>query len=622
MAGRPHYSTACSSTRVLGEPRLRHGLLRARQPRVDEQVAELVPVEPLEVGDPDEHGGVAAEMRRREVDPALVGEQQLLHVEIGRAEHEHVGHALARLRVDRVRSLRAVEGERLSLGHVRGPAVLRHLLRRSGEGEGELVEVGHRRHGHKSARPNKVSTSSSAHCRHASRRSSSFAFSVLLAAGAAATGAAPAPFTYVALGDSFSSGEGVAPYLGAATTRCDRSSRAYSTWVRPRGFDATVYALASGGGTPGADNRYGSDANVRTSGPVTWSFWACSGAKARQVLSGAMALEDADLVTLTIGGNDAGYVDVLVQCGLTRCNTAAFRAQRAAKIDALKPTLETTYRAIATQAPHARILVLGYAQPFPARPRRTGVLRPTALRRRAGHAARAREQAQRHDRERSLLGRRGRRQYRVRPGRGQVRRPRGVRAEGTLDDGDQVQQDGLRPRPRLLPSEPEGPARRVRGGRQRGAPLTGGPQPRPRSCRSSVFRVSDRPDGTRREPALPDEDDWFATPDDWFSPEGAPTVGEPDEPLWHEDLDEPPPPAGPPGLGQRQVTVVVAVVAIVAVIALGILAVRWIGGSNGDTGTPVTTASVTTAPATTQATTQTTTTTPAKTTTTPRRRGR
>jgi hypothetical protein len=130
--------------------------------------------------------------------------------------------------------------------------------------------------------------------------------------------------------------------------------------------------------------------------------------------------------------------------------------------------------------------------------------------------------------------------------------------------------------------------------------------------------VSDRPDGTRREPALPDEDDWFATPDDWFSPEGAPTVGEPDEPLWHEDhLDEPPPPAGPPGLGQRQVTVVVAVVAIVAVIALGILAVRWIGGSNGDTGTPVTTASVTTAPATTQATTQTTTTTPAKTTTTP-----
>jgi hypothetical protein len=136
--------------------------------------------------------------------------------------------------------------------------------------------------------------------------------------------------------------------------------------VRPRGFGSSVYALASGGGTPGADNRYGSDANVRSAGPFTWSFWACSGARTRQTLDGAIGLENADLVTLTIGGNDAGYVDVLVQCGLSRCNTAAFRAQRAAKIDALKPSLEATYRAIATEAPDARILVLGYAQPFPA----------------------------------------------------------------------------------------------------------------------------------------------------------------------------------------------------------------------------------------------------------------
>jgi len=189
---------------------------------------------------------------------------------------------------------------------------------------------------------------------------------VALVVAAAGAGGAPAPFTYVALGDSFSSGEGVAPYLGAATTRCDRSTRAYATWVRPRGFTASVYALASGGGAPGADNRYGSDANVRTSGLFTWSFWACSGAKARQVLDGATGLENADLVTLTVGGNDAGYVDVLVKCGLSRCNTAAFRSQRAALIDAMKPKLETTYRAIAMQAPHARILVLGYAQPFPA----------------------------------------------------------------------------------------------------------------------------------------------------------------------------------------------------------------------------------------------------------------
>jgi lysophospholipase L1-like esterase len=217
------------------------------------------------------------------------------------------------------------------------------------------------------------------------------ALSVLLAvllAGVDA-GAQPAPFAYVALGDSFSSGEGVAPYLqneAQEATRCDRSTRAYATWVRPPGLAASVYSLTSGGGTAGADNRYGSDENVRTTPPYAWAFWACSGAKTKNVLpssqggipqgaawatepqldSAAASLTDANLVTLTIGGNDAGYVDVLVQCGLFKCNTAAFRRQRAATIDATKPLLEKLYAAVAAAAPRARILVLGYAQPFPA----------------------------------------------------------------------------------------------------------------------------------------------------------------------------------------------------------------------------------------------------------------
>jgi lysophospholipase L1-like esterase len=203
----------------------------------------------------------------------------------------------------------------------------------------------------------------------------------VVAGTAAASPARPAasPFTYGALGDSFSSGEGVAPYLrgGAAPAAgaqeapangCDRSTRAYSTWVRPSGFDATIYALASGGGAPGAGNRYGSDRNVRSAGKVAWAFWACSGATTSDVLSQVddAYLSAADLVTLTIGGNDAGYVEVLVACGLSNCNTPAFRRRVTARIDAAGPRLEGVYRAVAARAPHARILVLGYAQPFPA----------------------------------------------------------------------------------------------------------------------------------------------------------------------------------------------------------------------------------------------------------------
>jgi murein L,D-transpeptidase YcbB/YkuD len=120
--------------------------------------------------------------------------------------------------------------------------------------------------------------------------------------------------------------------------------------------------------------------------------------------------------------------------------------------------------------------------------------------------------------------------------------------------------------------------------------------------------VSDRADGERREPVVPDEDDWFATPSDWFVDPGDPPLPT-DEPLWLEEPDEARPPAGPPGLGHRQATVVLAALGIVALIAVAILAVRAIG-SDDTSGTPA----VTTPTVTTPVTTTPTTTTPASTT--------
>src|SRR5207245_10964869 len=62
---------------VLREPGLGDALLGARQPRVDDEVAELVARHPREIRNPHEDRGVALEVRRREVD-ATGGEQQLL----------------------------------------------------------------------------------------------------------------------------------------------------------------------------------------------------------------------------------------------------------------------------------------------------------------------------------------------------------------------------------------------------------------------------------------------------------------------------------------------------------------------------------------------------------------
>ena len=131
-------------------------------------------------------------------------------------------------------------------------------------------------------------------------------------ASAAPVRATTAPFTYVALGDSFSSGEGVRPFL-ASGAACDRSSRAYSTWVRPPGYARPLYAIASGAGAAGRGgaNTYGSGASSRKAGGVTWIFRACSGATTQDVLaaSNSATVQKANLVTLTVGGNDVGYVE-------------------------------------------------------------------------------------------------------------------------------------------------------------------------------------------------------------------------------------------------------------------------------------------------------------------------
>ncbi len=230
---------------------------------------------------------------------------------------------------------------------------------------------------------------------------------VLLAVPISATSALGAashsravPFKYVALGDSFSAGDGVAPYLrdgfaastgrqGVIANACHRSSRAYPASVKRPGDAKTVYAIASGGkpANQSGVNKYGSEKNVRSAGGVSWASWACSGATTKNVLpkrlggvpqSGigrtqdrrtqldSASLAGASLVTITIGGNDVGFVDSLLFCAVGNCNTRAFERERKAIIDKTQPKLEKVYRAIVAKAPRARILVLGYPQVFPA----------------------------------------------------------------------------------------------------------------------------------------------------------------------------------------------------------------------------------------------------------------
>lgn len=209
---------------------------------------------------------------------------------------------------------------------------------------------------------------------------------------------------YVALGDSYSAGEGVSPFFrdgydattgvqtGKIDNRCHRSSKAYSTMLRLPGMLQPFYVTASGNADPGSGrgyNKYGSDLNVRTFDGTSWVFLACSGAVTDNVLpedeggdrqqsetEGFREIHSqlsypyvdfgTDLVTISIGGNNLNFSNVVQFCASTSClNDAGFVASVDARIDQLEPELTKVYESINRRTFGTRVLVLGYPHLFP-----------------------------------------------------------------------------------------------------------------------------------------------------------------------------------------------------------------------------------------------------------------
>jgi lysophospholipase L1-like esterase len=140
---------------------------------------------------------------------------------------------------------------------------------------------------------------------------------------------------YVALGDSYSSGVGSRTFY-EESGECKRSPYAYGPLV----------AAADG---------------------YTLSFLACGGAKTNEVVEkqlGTLSSSTA-LVTITIGGNDAGFGHVMEECAVYYfwCGEAIEEADTYIK-NSLPKALETTYKAIRAKATTAKIVVLGYPKLF------------------------------------------------------------------------------------------------------------------------------------------------------------------------------------------------------------------------------------------------------------------
>jgi lysophospholipase L1-like esterase len=169
------------------------------------------------------------------------------------------------------------------------------------------------------------------------RRTAAVLGAILLCALTTAVPAQAAGSSYVALGDSYSSGTGTRSYINDGTS-CQRSVYAYPS------------LLASSKG-------------------YTLNFRACSGA----TIADVSALQLSALgpgtayVTLTAGGNDAGFAGVLSTCAqpawASDCNGAINRAQSI--ITGLLPArLNSLYAAIRSRAPQATVVVAGYPRIF------------------------------------------------------------------------------------------------------------------------------------------------------------------------------------------------------------------------------------------------------------------
>jgi lysophospholipase L1-like esterase len=175
---------------------------------------------------------------------------------------------------------------------------------------------------------------------------------------------------YVALGDSYSSGEGVRPYepgSGDAKDggdRCHRSQDAYPMQIHFASRVEVRFRACSGARIEDMYETQRTDGGGNRLGP--------------QLAPGVLG-PDVGLVTMTIGGNDFGFVQVLRHCAThAYCMNDTFddrfddgRASGHSLSEWLDRKLETVaqdlydlIRRIRKRAPNARVLLIGYPNLF------------------------------------------------------------------------------------------------------------------------------------------------------------------------------------------------------------------------------------------------------------------
>jgi lysophospholipase L1-like esterase len=160
----------------------------------------------------------------------------------------------------------------------------------------------------------------------------------------------------LALGDSFSSGQGAGIFDPGTTGHGNTCFRSALAWPQVLAQRLSLRALPS---------------------------LACSGARLPEVVTSDARRHEAErrqsqisritgspgVITLTIGGNDVGFAQVLGTCVVSGNCVASYRKPSGdvllRRIRQLEQDLPGAYAAVRARAPHARLVVAGYPRLFP-----------------------------------------------------------------------------------------------------------------------------------------------------------------------------------------------------------------------------------------------------------------
>lgn len=175
---------------------------------------------------------------------------------------------------------------------------------------------------------------------------------VMAPAASAAEPTVPSYHNYVALGDSYASGAGLELVKDA---KCDRTGRSYASLIA-------------------GSLKVPNFKDVTCSGATTAEMTKAQGTINAPQFNALSA--DTDLVTLTIGGNDIGFTNIITTCvvdGLSNptgspCKTDFNKSgsdEINTRISSAAAKLSTVLKGIHTRAPKARVMVVGYPSLVP-----------------------------------------------------------------------------------------------------------------------------------------------------------------------------------------------------------------------------------------------------------------